>query len=179
MALRRLYNTEKRLLKNPEIAGAYSENITQYLEKGYIRKIDPTEEKPARRWYLPHFPVVRLDRVTTKTRIVFDASAKFGGVSLNDVIYQGPKLQKDLKDVLLRFRRHPVGLVCDIAEMYLRIEVTPKDRSCQRFLWRSLDQQTKPEEYEFNRVVFGINSSPFQAQFVSQTHAEKHKDELP
>ena len=63
--------------------------------------------------------------------------------------------------------------------MYLRIEVTPKDRSCQRFLWRSLDQQTKPEEYEFNRVVLGINSSPLQAQFVSQTHAEKHKDELP
>ena len=27
--------------------------------------------------------------------------------------------------------------------------------------------------------MFGINSSPFQAQFVSQTHAEKHKDELP
>ena len=95
MALRRLCNTEKRLLKNPEIAAAYSENINQYLEKGYIRKIDPTEEKPARKWYLTHFPVVRLDRVTTKTRIVFDASAKFGGISLNDVIYQGPKLQRD------------------------------------------------------------------------------------
>ena len=103
MALRRLCNTEKRLLKYPEIAAAYSENTTQYLEKGYIRKIDPTEEKPARRWYLPHFPVVRLDRTTTKTRIVFDASAKFGGISLNDVIYQGPKLQRDLNDVLLRF----------------------------------------------------------------------------
>ena len=62
--------------------------------------------------------------------------------------------------------------------MYLRIEVAPKDRSCQQFLWRSLDQQRKPEEYEFNRVVFGINSSPFQVQFVSQTHAEKHKNEL-
>ena len=27
--------------------------------------------------------------------------------------------------------------------------------------------------------MFGINSSPFQAQFLSQTHAGKHKDELP
>ena len=63
--------------------------------------------------------------------------------------------------------------------MYSRIEVAPKDRSCQRFLWRSLDQQRKPEECEFNRDVFGINSSPFQTQFVSQTYAEKHKDELP
>ena len=101
MAFRRLCNTEKSLLKNPEIAAAYSENISQYLEKGYIRRIEPTKEKPARRWYLPHFPVVRPDRATTKTRIVFDASAKFEGISLNDVTYQGPKLQRDLNDVLL------------------------------------------------------------------------------
>ena len=78
MALRRFYNTEKCLLKNPEIAGAYSENITQYLEKGCIRKIDLTEEKPARKWYLPHFPVVRLGRVTTKTRIVLKDSHRIG-----------------------------------------------------------------------------------------------------
>jgi len=48
MALRRLCKTEKRLLKNPESAAAYSENLTQYLEKGYIHKIDPTEEAPKR-----------------------------------------------------------------------------------------------------------------------------------
>ena len=128
---------------------------------------------------MPYFPVVRPDRTTTKTRIVFDASAKFEGVSLNDAIYQGPKLQRELTDVLLRFRRHPVALMCDIAEMYLRIEVAPKDRPYQRFLWRTLNQERAPDEYEFNRVVFGVNSSPFQPQFVAQTHAEKHKDEFP
>jgi len=80
-------NTEKRLLKSPEIAIAYSKNIIQYLEKGYIRKIDPAEEKPSRKWYLPHFPVVRPDRATTKTRVVFDASTKCDGISLNDVIF--------------------------------------------------------------------------------------------
>ena len=37
----------------------------------------------------------------------------------------------------------------------------------------------KTRKYEFNRVVFRINSSRSQAQFVSQTHAEQHKDELP
>ena len=179
MALRRLCNTEKRLLKSPEIAEAYSKNIMQYLEKGYIRKMDPAEEKPSRKWYLPHFPVVRPDRATTKTRIVFDASAKCDGISLNDVIYQGPKLQRGLNYVLLRFKRRPVALICDIAEMYLRIEVAPKDRSCRRFLWRSMDQKKEPEESEFNRVVFGLNSSPFHVQFVSQFHAERHKDELP
>ena len=88
-------------------------------------------------------------------------------------------MQRELTDVLLRFRRNPVALMCDIAEMYLRIEVAPKDRPYQRFLWRSLNQERAPDEYEFNRVVLGVNSSPFQAQFVAQTHAEKHKDEFP
>ena len=49
----------------------------------------------------------------TKTRIVFDASAKYDGVSLNDAIYQGPKLQRNLFDVLLRFRRQQVAIVCE------------------------------------------------------------------
>ena len=31
----------------------------------------------------------------------------------------------------------------------------------------------KPEEYEFNHLEFGINSSPFLAQFVSQFHAKR------
>ena len=36
-----------------------------------------------------------------------------------------------------------------------------------------------PEAYEFNRVVFGINSSPFMAQFVTQENARSNKYELP
>ena len=39
-----------------------------------------------------------------------------------------------------------------------------------------MNQCKVPEEYEFSCVVFGINSSPFQAQFVTQTHAQKHQE---
>ena len=163
------------MLKNAQIGEAYTNNINLYLEKGYIRRLDHTEKSPLQKWYQPHFPVVRPDRTTTRTRIVFDASAKFEGVSLSDAIYQGPKLQRELTDVLLRFRRNPVALMCDIAEMNLRIEVAPKDRPYQRFLWRTLNQERAPDECEFNRVVFGVNSSPFQVQFVAQTHAENTK----
>ena len=60
--------------------------------------------------------------------------------------------------------------------MYLRIEIAPKDRIYHRFLWHSLDQDKIPDEYEFNRVVFGVNSSPFQAQFVVQQHAKAHEN---
>ena len=178
MAVRRLCGTEKRLMKNPEAGSAYSEIINTYVQKGYIRKVLTSEEAPKEKWYLPHFAVFRPDKATTKTRIVFDATAKYEGISLNDTIHQG-SLQRDLFNVLLRFRRYPVALVCDIAKMYLQIEIAPEDRSYHRFLWRNLDQKLAPDEYEFNRVVFGVNSSPFQAQLVSQEHAAKHKEEFP
>lgn len=112
-------------------------------------------------------------------RIVFDASARYEGHSLNDLIHQGLKLQRELFDVLLRFRRQPVALACDIAEMYLRIGIAHEDKPFHRFLWRGIDQDLQPETYQFDRVVFGVNSSPFQAQFVLQHHAKKFKDTFP
>ena len=140
-----------------------------------MTKISIDEDCDLVKWYLPHFPVVRKDRSTTKVQIVFDASARFKRTSLNDVIYQDTKLQNDLLKVLLQFRRYPVALMCDIAEMYLRVWLCPKDRSCHRFLWRDTDTEQKPLEYEFNCLVFGINSSPFLSQYVSQHHAKVHE----
>ena len=67
MALRRLEGTEHRLLKSPEIARAYTDCIEKYTLKGYISKV-PREDRPAAKWFLPHFPIVRPDRTTTKTR---------------------------------------------------------------------------------------------------------------
>ena len=175
MAMSRLQSTERGLLKNRDIGKAYNDVI--HLEKGYISKV--REKKDEKSWCLPHFPIIRPDRETTKTRIVFDASAKFNGISLNDAICQGPKLQRELVDVLLRFRRFPVALVCDIAEMYLRIGISPADRQFHRFLWRDLDQSRRPDVYQFNSLVFGVNSCPFQAQFVAQEHARQREKDFP
>ena len=69
-------------------------------------------------------------------RIVFDCSAKCEGLSLNDTVHAGPKLQNELLDVLVRFRRNPVGLACDIKEMCLQIEIEEKDRQYFRFMAR-------------------------------------------
>jgi len=94
MALHRLQNTEKRLLKSPDIGAAYKEVLWTYQEKCYIHKVSPEKDRPDQVRYLPHFPVLRPDKSTTKTRIVFDASAKFNDVSLNGIVLQEPKLQK-------------------------------------------------------------------------------------
>ena len=179
VARSRLVSTEKNLRKDPIVAEEYCRTIKEYVEKGYIRKVHPDREKAAAQWYLPHFPVVRLNKSTTKVRIVFDCSAKCEGVSLNDEIHAGPKLQQDLFDVLLRFRRNPVAVACDIKEMYMQIAIEEQDRPYFRMLWRDLNPDQEPEVYEFSRVVFGKNSAPMEAQFVVQENARKQQELFP
>jgi len=67
MAFKRLQKLEKHLQINPEIAVAYEDGIRMHIQKGYIRRVEHAEEQPIVRWYLPHFPVVRMDRTATKT----------------------------------------------------------------------------------------------------------------
>ena len=42
-----------------------------------------------------------------------------------------------------------------------------------------MDQSRRPDVYEFDRVVFGVNSSPFQAQFVLQHQAKQNQRTFP
>ena len=165
---------KRGLRKSPNIRQSYSEIIENYVAKGYERKVSGNENYQSK-LYVPHFPVLRPDKATTKIRIVFDAT----GVSLNDAIYQGPKLQRGLFDVLTRFSSFPVVVMCDIAEMYLRIGISHEDQPYHRFLWRRIDQYRKPDVYEFERVLFGMNSSPFLAQYVLQHHANNYRTDFP
>ena len=110
---------ENQLSKKPEVCKTYGETINQYLIKRYIEKVDTTKECH----FLVHSPVVRTDKDTTKTRIVFDVSAKKDGISVNDLIHARPKLQNDLLDVLILFRRNAIAVACDISERYLQIQL--------------------------------------------------------
>ena len=42
-----------------------------------------------------------------------------------------------------------------------------------------MDQDGRPDICEFDRVLFGMNSLPFQAQFVLQQHAKQHHRDFP
>ena len=119
------------------------------------------------------------NRTTNNTRIVFDASAKFQGKSLNSEALPGPKLQVDMLSILIRFRKELVALVGDASQMYHQLVLTLEDRPLHRFLWRNLDHSKEPEVYEFLRYVFGGCYCPFCAQYVWQKHADDHKVEYP
>ena len=177
MAMKRLKSTEKRLKDEPKWANEYRQVFQKYLEKGYVSRVhQPSKQRAG--FCLSHFPIVRLGRETTKVRVVFDAAAKVDGESLNSYIHPGPKLQRCITDVLLKFREKPVALGCDVTEMYLQIQLKEEDKQFHRFLWRT-DPTQEPEVWEFNRVAFGVSASPFLAQYVSQQHAKKHQEEYP
>jgi len=107
---------------------------------------------------LPYFPVVREDKTTTKVRLVFDASVKWDGKSLNEQMYVGKKTQTDLLHILLRFCVEPIALCGDVSEMFLQVRLLERDQKYHRFLWRR-EPTESPRVYQFTRVVFGIRAS--------------------
>ncbi|XP_064642864.1 uncharacterized protein LOC135497084 [Lineus longissimus] len=178
VAERRFFNLERSLCKTPDIAKRYDEVMEANIEKGYL--VPATRPPPAEPcWYLPHFPVIREQKATTKVRIVLDSAAKFKDVSLNDAMLPGPKLQRDLTDILLTFRVGPVALVGDIKEMFPQVRLLPEDQTYHRVLWRKLGSDNPLLEYKAARLTFGDRASPFLAQYVLKTHAERMIDVYP
>ena len=58
--------TEQRLMKDKEGAVAYQQVIDDYLDKKYIRRVPNDERTPECQWLLPHFPIMRLEKATSK-----------------------------------------------------------------------------------------------------------------
>ena len=82
----RLYSLEKHLQRRPDVTEMYCWVMEANEAEDYIRKLEPGEIDGGPSWYLPHFPVVREDKETTKVRIVYDTVARYGGVCPNDTM---------------------------------------------------------------------------------------------
>ena len=177
-AEKRLKSLEASLNRKPEVAERYREVFKGNVEKGYITEI-PHDETYKPGWYLPHFGVIKEDRVTTKVRVVYDGAAICEGKSLNNEMLPGPKLQQDIVDILINFRRGAVALVGDIKEMFSQIVLDPDDRRYHRILWRDMDTNSPIRTFEAVRLPFGDRASPFLAQHVIRTHAEENLENFP
>ena len=169
----RLKSQVKKLRQDPEIFKKYDEIISEQVDTGVVSKVSDME-KAEKISYLPHSAVVREEAETTKVRIVYDASCKDKntGTSLNDCLHVGPSLTPLIFDILLRFRNNKIALIGDIAKAFLNVEVDPADRDCLRFLWLNDITAEEPEiiVLKFNRVVFGVKSSPFLLNAVLRHH---------
>ena len=75
--------------------------------------------------------------------------------------------------ILLRFGIGKIGLVSDIKQAFLQIEVAEEYRDYLRFLWYLNADDEQPTILRFNRVTFGINCGPFLLNGTIETHVER------
>ncbi|XP_045783685.1 uncharacterized protein LOC123879835 [Maniola jurtina] len=163
IAVTKFKTLEKRLSKNSELKEKYTEVINEYLHLGHMRAITKDDMKKNEAVYLPHHAVIRNDKTTSKVRVVFNASSKNNlGVSLNDNLMIGPKLQSDLRHTVIRWRVHPIALVADIIKMYRQVRIAEEDTMFQRIVWRD-SPETEIQDYELLTVTFGTASAPYLA----------------
>ncbi|KRX90918.1 hypothetical protein T4E_8761, partial [Trichinella pseudospiralis] len=118
LAERRLRSVERNLRKDPAKQREYTAVIEEYLRNGWAKVVTTQNGQPGNSRYLPHHALYMIADGQTKCRIVFDGSAKYAGVSLNDQLEMGPNL---MVSILLRFRQYRIAVQTDIAKMYLQV----------------------------------------------------------
>lgn len=176
MAKNRLVTMEKKMDRDPEFAELVQSKFEEYIQKGYLAPAQSTATPPAREWYLPWFFAYHPDK---KPRYVLDAASKVNGKSLNDYLMKGPDLLEPLPSVLMRFRRHQIGIAGDIKEMFHRVLLRKEDRSCQKVLFRGMNRNVEPTVFEMQVLIFGSASSPSTAIFAKNRNAEEFGQDSP
>lgn len=163
IALKRFHALERKLKANCQFNEEYVKFMKDYLECRHMEEVNPPPSDLGKFFYIPHHGILRPDSKTTPLRVVFDGSAKDGrGQSLNDTLLSGPKLQKSIFDLLLRFRWHTVVFTGDIKQMYRQFLVPPEDADYQRILWRAAPDEPI-RDYRLLTVTYGVSSAPYQA----------------
>ena len=83
---KKLETIERRLMKHPENAASYDNQIKEMEEMQFARKLTPKEieEWKGPVHYVAHHAVLRPEKKSTPVRIVFNSSALYAGHTLND-----------------------------------------------------------------------------------------------
>lgn len=158
-ALNRFSSLKRSLQKKPEMSEHFFSFMGEIFKNGHA-EVAPPLKANEEHWYLPIFGVYH-PKKPGKIRVVFDSSAQYCGVCLNDVLLTGPDLNNTLLGVLIRFRREAVAATADIKQMFHCFLVREQDRNFLRFLWfRDNNPAQDVIEYRMTVHVFGNSPSP-------------------
>nr|XP_006811455.1 PREDICTED: uncharacterized protein LOC102805443 [Saccoglossus kowalevskii] len=134
-AKQRLKGIGKRMRRDSKLSSDYKAFMATMIEKKYAilvpqRLLDGND---GRVWYIPHHGVYH-PKKPNKIRVVFNCSAKWQGVSLNELLLHGPDLTNNLLGILLRFRQEPVALMVntqpDVYQMAIHLFGAVSSPSC-------------------------------------------------
>ena len=173
-AEKRFQNLLKQFKSDSTYYEEYNKFMMDLIKAGHAEEASAEPIKEGNVWYMPHFSVRHKQK--GKLRVVFDASAKFEGIAINDLLLSGPDQMNSLLGILLRFRKEPVAISCDIQQMFYNFKVTAEHKDYFRFLWIKDMKSPEITEFRMNVHLFGAKSSPGVATFGLRKLADDHQD---
>ena len=98
---------------------------------------------------------------------------------MNECLYKGPQLTPLVFDILPRFRAQVIALTSDIEKAFHQISVDNDDSDYLRFLWLDsiFSDQPTITRNRFERVIFGVTSSPFCLNSTIWKHVNQCSDD--
>lgn len=179
MAKSRYLNIERRLQRDEDLRKEYTQFMQEYITLGHMKEATEGIFNHHIDCYLPHHAIVKASSLTTKVRVVFDASARSStGLSLNEVLKCGPTVQQELLSILTRFRKHQIVITGDVEKMFRQIKVAKEDWGLQKVLWRSSPEE-ELREYYLTTVTYGTTSASFLAIYCLVTLAKSTEQSHP
>ena len=177
LALSRLMKLKQRLKSDTQYRKDYVDFMQENIKNGFAEKVPKEEvsDKNKHIWYIPHHGVYHKKK-PGKMRVVFNCSALYQGVSLNQQLLQGTDLTNNLAGVLCRFQKERIALMCDIQAMFHQVKVDNIHRDYLRLLWWDDENfDCDPVEYRMTLHLFGATSSPGCANFALKTTANQYE----
>ncbi|EFO95523.1 hypothetical protein CRE_08970 [Caenorhabditis remanei] len=188
IAIKRLIHLIVTLKKGTNLLKQYNDIIQEQLAKGIISKVTPQMMEEERKrgqvvYNIPHRGVVKLSSMTTKLRIVYDASShKRDQLSLNDCVFPGPSILQSIFGILIRARMYKYLVIADIEKAFHQVQMQEQFRSLTRFLWlKNIEHPATPdniETFHFNKIPFGLACSPFLLAAVIHYFLTKNPNKL-
>ena len=161
----------KNLRGNEERITLIDQTLKEQERSGIIERIDNLEDfltEHPEHSFLPHMPVFKPDRQTTKCRIVFLSNlcekdkTRPMTLSHNQAMFPGPPLNQKITSAVLHLRFDERILVFDIVKAFNQIALRENDQNKLLFLWfkNIAKKDFSLVAYKNKRLSFGLRCSP-------------------
>ena len=167
----------------PEHLPLVQEAYQDLLTNKFAEEVSPEEIFPSHPTYvMTSRPVFRLDKSTTKCRIVINASLpdqNDKNRTLNKLLMPGPNMLPQIMELVLKTMTKKYLVLIDVKKMFLSIKLSEtSDKDMLRFVWAPPGSE-RPKLFRYRVLAFGVISSPFQAIWCLHETARMHMDKYP
>ena len=159
--------------KDPQLREEYVKVCMGWLRENSFVEIPDCPSELG--FYIPHFMVIRLDKATTKYRLVMHGAMEFQGYLINHFLESGYNQINNLLHILLRLRCEKYVLMGDVEAMFMRIKVREQDCPALRIFYRASSSETL-KVLEGCKHLFWLDLLPLRCRHDDETSCEGNED---